>query len=159
MEQEHTVRAGRRPTKFTPANVQKIKDLVEQGVSREQIAQSLDVSLGSLQVTCSRLGISLRRRGVGNTAGQRRIPVTSRPFVSNGPHYNGHMRDQSTHQAKFQFVAERQGQQRATDLPISADDLKRLALQASLRNVGITELMGQALAKAIQKNMIQDILD
>ena len=62
-------------------------------------------------------------------------------------------------QAKFQFVVERQGQQRASDLPISADDLKRLALQASLRNMGITELMGQALAKAIQKNMIQDILD
>ena len=56
-------------------------------------------------------------------------------------------------------MAERQGQQRATDLPISADDLKRLALQASLQNVGITELMGQALAKAIKKNMIQDILD
>ena len=38
----------------------------------------------------------------------------------------------------------------------SADDLKRLALQASLRNAGITELMGQALAKAIE-NIFQDI--
>jgi hypothetical protein len=157
--EENTARLGRRPTKFTPANVQKIKDLVEQGVSREQIAQSLDVSLGSLQVTCSRLGISLRRRGVGNTVGQRRIPATSRPFVSNGPHYNGHMRDQSTNQAKFQFVAERQGQQCATDLPLNANDIQRLALQASLQNVGITELMGHVLVEAIKKNMIQDIMD
>ena len=159
MEQENTARLGRRPTKFTPANIQKIKDLVEQGVTRERIAQSLDVPLGSLQVTCSRLGISLRRRGVGNTLAEHRIPVTSRPFVSNGPHYNGHMRGQSTPQAKFQFVVERQGQQRTTDLPISADDLIRLALQASLHNMGIAELMGQALAKATKNNMIQDILD
>ena len=96
---------------------------------------------------------------MGNTVGERRIPVTSCPFVSYGPRYNGHMRDQSTPQAKFQFVVERQGQQRATDLPISADDILRLALQASLHNVGIAELMGQVLAKAIKNNMIQDILD
>jgi hypothetical protein len=157
--EENTARLGRRPTKFTPANIQKIKDLVEQGVSREHIAQLLDVSLGSLQVTCSRLGISLRRRGVGNTVGERRIRVTSRPFVSNGVHHNGHMRDQPTRQAKFQFVMERRGEQRTTDLPISADDLKRLSLQASLQNVGIAELMGQVVVKAIKKNMIQDILD
>ena len=69
------------------------------------------------------------------------------------------MRDQANRQAKFQFVVERQGQQRTTDLPISADELQRLALQASLQNVGITELMGQVLATAIKKNMIQDILD
>ena len=56
-------------------------------------------------------------------------------------------------------MVERQGQQRTTDLPISADDLERLALQASLHNVGIAELMGQALAKAIKNNMIQEILD
>jgi hypothetical protein len=69
------------------------------------------------------------------------------------------MRDQPTSQAKFQFVVERQGQQRSTDLPISADDLKRLALQASLQNVGIAEPMGQVVVKAIKKNMIQDTLD
>ena len=55
---------GRRATKFCPANVQKIKDWVAEGISREEIAQSLDVTVGSLQVTCSRLGISLRRRHV-----------------------------------------------------------------------------------------------
>jgi hypothetical protein len=157
--EENTARLGRRPTKFTPANIQKIKELVNQGVSREQVAQLLDVSLGSLQVTCSRLGISLRRRGVGNTVGERRIRVTSRQFVSNGVHHNGHMQDQSTPQAKFQFVMERQGEQRTTDLPIGTNDIQRLALQASLQNVGITELMGQVLVRAIKNNMIQNILD
>ena len=69
------------------------------------------------------------------------------------------MRDQSTDQAKFQFVVERQGEQRATDLLISTNDIQRLALQASVQNVGIAELMGQVLVEAVKKNMIQDILD
>jgi hypothetical protein len=156
MEQDNTARLGRRPTKFTPDNIQKIKDLVDQGVPRQRVAQLLDVPLGSLQVTCSRLGISLRRTGVRNTVSQDKVPVTSRPFVPNVSHHN---QDQSTRQAKLQFVVKRNVEQRPTDLPISADDLKRLALEAALHNVGITELMGQALAKALQKNMIQDILD
>ena len=50
-----------RPTKFTPERIQQIKNLVERGKSREEIAELIGVTLGSLQVTCSRLGVSLRR--------------------------------------------------------------------------------------------------
>src|SRR3954452_20079842 len=64
--QEAASQGGRRATKFCPANVQKIKDWVAEGISREEMAERLDVTLGSLQVTCSRLGISLRRRHVVN---------------------------------------------------------------------------------------------
>ena len=60
--QEAASQVGRRATKFCPANVQKIKDWVAEGISREEIAKSLDATVGSLQVTCSRLGISLRRQ-------------------------------------------------------------------------------------------------
>ena len=49
------------PTKFTPERIQQIRNLVERGKSREEIAELIGVTLGSLQVTCSRLGISLRR--------------------------------------------------------------------------------------------------
>jgi hypothetical protein len=42
MLQEVTLHAGRRTTKFTPANIQKIKDWVAEGISREEIAKSLD---------------------------------------------------------------------------------------------------------------------
>jgi hypothetical protein len=55
-----------RPTKFTLERLQQIRNLVERGESREQIAEILDVTVGSLQVTCSRLGISLRRPKVDN---------------------------------------------------------------------------------------------
>ena len=40
---------------------QQIKNLVERGKRREEIAELIGVTVGSLQVTCSRLGISLRR--------------------------------------------------------------------------------------------------
>jgi hypothetical protein len=55
-----------RPTKFTLERLQQIRNLVERGESREQIAEILDVTVGSLQVTCSRLAISLRRPKVDN---------------------------------------------------------------------------------------------
>src|SRR4051812_6285025 len=44
-----------RPTKFTPARIQQIRTLVERGKSREEIAELIGVTVGSLQVTCSRL--------------------------------------------------------------------------------------------------------
>src|SRR6478609_1891252 len=55
------VRARGRPTKFTPERIQQIKNLVERGKSREEIADLVGVTVASLQVTCSRLGVSLRR--------------------------------------------------------------------------------------------------
>jgi hypothetical protein len=36
---------GRRLAKYTPENVQKIRDLVAQGISREKIAELLNVTL------------------------------------------------------------------------------------------------------------------
>jgi hypothetical protein len=50
-----------RQIKFTPERIQQIKNLVERGKNREEIAELIGVTVGSLQVTCSRLGISLRR--------------------------------------------------------------------------------------------------
>jgi hypothetical protein len=47
--------------KFTPERIQQIRNLVEQGKSREEIAELIGVTVRSLQVTCSRLGISVRR--------------------------------------------------------------------------------------------------
>jgi hypothetical protein len=55
-----------RSIKFTPERLQQIKNLVERGKSRDEIADIVDVTVGSLQVTCSRLGISLRRPKTDN---------------------------------------------------------------------------------------------
>jgi hypothetical protein len=58
-----------RQIKFTPERIQQIKNLVERGKSREEIAELIGVTVGSLQVTCSRLGISLRRPTFSTGAG------------------------------------------------------------------------------------------
>jgi hypothetical protein len=61
-----------RPIKFTPERIQQVKNLVERGKSREEIAGLIGVTVGSLQVTCSRLGISLRRPTFNTGAGSLR---------------------------------------------------------------------------------------
>ena len=48
---------GRR-VKFTPQAIEKIKDLVAEGINRDEIANRLGVTVGSLQVTCSRLDLA-----------------------------------------------------------------------------------------------------
>ena len=48
-------------SKFTPAVVRQIVNLVKRGKSATRFA-AVGCTVGSLQVTCSRLGISLRRR-------------------------------------------------------------------------------------------------
>ena len=58
-----------RQVKFTPERIQQIKNLVERGTCREEIAELIGVTVGSLQVTCSRLGISLRRPTFNKTIG------------------------------------------------------------------------------------------
>src|SRR5262249_49195201 len=58
-----------RQIKFTPERLQQIRNLVERGKSREEIADLIGVTVGSVQVTCSRLGISLRRPVFNNGMG------------------------------------------------------------------------------------------
>src|SRR5262245_23742392 len=67
-----------RPTKFTPERMQQITNLVERGKSREEIAEIIGVTPGTLQVTCSKLGISLRqpRFDIGTRLLRRRRPRT-----------------------------------------------------------------------------------
>jgi len=48
-----------RPVKFTPQVIENIKELVVQGINRDEIAKRLGVIVRSLQVTCSRLGIAV----------------------------------------------------------------------------------------------------
>jgi hypothetical protein len=50
-----------RRTRFTPENIRQIVNLLERGKSKEQIAETIGVTVGTLQVTCSKLGISLRQ--------------------------------------------------------------------------------------------------
>src|SRR5262245_2641993 len=69
-------------TKFTPERMQQIINLVERGKGRDEIADILGVTVGSLQVTCSRLGISLRRPKIDNgVLQQKRQPLCENASV------------------------------------------------------------------------------
>ena len=151
---ESATRAGRRATKFAPANVQKIKDWVAEGISREEIAKSLGVTVGSLQVTCSRLGVSLRTRQYSNGSGSHWVGAVGRPHIANHPPMIGHMRVDG----QFQISLERGGMRRATALPLTAREMAQLALAATARNVGMTQLLTEVVTTAIKKGMIEEIL-
>ncbi len=52
---------GSRATVFTETSERQIINLVEKGKSREEIAEIIGTTVGSLQAHCSRANISLRR--------------------------------------------------------------------------------------------------
>ena len=151
--QKNATPSGRRTTKFTPENIQKIKDWVAEGISREEIAKLIDVTVGSLQVTCSRLGISLRTRQYSNGRGSHWEGAVGRPHLANHPPMIGHMRVD----AQFQISFERGGERHATAVPLTARDIAQLALAAAVRNVGMTQLLTEVVTTAIQKDMIEEI--
>jgi len=70
--------ARARRTKFTPQVIEKIKEFVAEGIGRVEIADRLGMTVGSLQVTCSRLGISLRRIILANGSGRHTADVRRR---------------------------------------------------------------------------------
>ena len=74
-----------RPTRFTPERMQQVRNLVERGKT-EEIAEIIGATIGSLQVTCSKLGMSLRRPTFDTGTGllrRPRSPVTKVPHQLN----------------------------------------------------------------------------
>jgi hypothetical protein len=152
--QERAAPRGRRATKFSPENIQKIKDFVAQGISREEIARLIDVTVGSLQVTCSRLGIRLRRPDLFKGRGARRARVLSRPYILNHPPMSGHMQTGP----QLQITLERNGVRNATDVSLTDLDIAQLGLEAAVRDIGMAQLLSEVVTAAIKKNMIEEIL-
>ena len=135
---------GRR-VKFALQVIEQIKGFVAQGVSREEIANRLGVTVGSLQVTCSRLGISLRRIVLSN--GSRHMAdVRGKPAA------------RATSFVNFAITMRHKGQEKVTDLPLPSNAIEELALEAMSRDLNIAGLIGQVLVAAINKNMIQKII-
>ena len=152
---------GRR-VKFTPQAIEKIKEFVAEGISRDEIANRVGVTVGSLQVTCSRLGISLRRiilsNGSHHTPDVRGIPAPCSVGIA-------HVRDQkevsqpvARRFANFAIMMRHKGKEKTTDIPLSSPAIGMLALEAMSRDLDIAEFIGQVLVAAINKDVIQKIL-
>ena len=147
-------RAGR-ASKFTPQTIQKIKEMVAQGVNREEIAQLLDVTVGSLQVTCSRLGISLRRPRIRYSSYERLKPQLQLRDAGS----KVDLVEKARSKGKIAITMQQGDVLRTIDVPLSNKAIGELALLASLREVGLVELIAQILSGAVDKGLVEKLLD
>jgi hypothetical protein len=134
---------SQRPTKFTPDRVQQIKDLVARGTSCEEIATLIGVTVGTLKVTCSRLGISLRkprsRTGLVPLRAATRVPP-------------------SANIARFSVCVRYNGKEQSSELPLTPTMVGQLALEASSRDQKIIELAKDLLRAVTEKGLIDKVL-
>jgi hypothetical protein len=161
---DSTTARGRR-IKFTPQVIERIKGFVGEGISRDEIATRVGVTVGSLQVTCSRLGISLRRIILPNGSGRHMPDVRGRTIPT--PCCIAHVREPrevsqptacAAPSAKFAITMRHRGKEQTTDLSLPSPAIEVLALETMLRDLTIAELIGQVLVAAINKDMIAKIL-
>jgi hypothetical protein len=181
------LRTPGRETKFTPERLQQIRNLVERGKSREEIAELIGVTVGSLQVTCSRLGISLRRPIFDTGTGLLR---RGGPRSNNGmlnPSHSGDVPSQPTEQqqnsqgaveqaqgatrhqerartneagvANFAIKMQYRGEERTTDLALTQDVIRQLAFEAQFRDMSIGELVGELIKAMMKKDLFQYALE
>ena len=178
-----------RQIKFTPERLQQIKNLVERGKSREEIAELIGVTVGSLQVTCSRLGISLRRPLFNKTIGllrrdDARFSRVSSPGSSGGdsallqlifernsrlapveqaqapaPCQEGGNRANEAGAASFAIRMRYRGEERSIEVPLTQDLIGQLAFEAAFRNVQICELIGELIVAVLKEDLLQTVLE
>ena len=101
--------------------------------------------MGTLQVTCSRLGISLRRPRVKLLPPKPAIAPTR--SVRAGREI-----------ATFTINMKYKGQEHSTQLPFSPDVIGRLALEASFRDQEIGELAKDILVSVFEKGLVEELL-
>jgi hypothetical protein len=159
------VRGGR--VKFTPQVIEQIKEFVAAGISRDEIANRVDVTVGSLQVTCSRLGISLRRITLPNGLGRHMPDIRGRTIPTPCSVGIAHVREQkevsqptarAAPSANFAITMRHRGKEQTSDIELPSRAIEVLALETMLRDLTIARLIGQILIAAINKDMIQKIL-
>ena len=167
----------RRQTRFTPERISQIVDLVEQGKSREEIAGLIGVTVGTLQVTCSRFGVSLRRPRFGTgtdhlrpgkercsdgtpapEGGDNQTPVPPPPTVQAILHHARARRDEQN-AVSFSLRMQYRGEERTTEIPLTQDMLRKLAIEAWLRDMKIGAVVSEVIIGVIKRNLFHPALD
>jgi predicted transcriptional regulator len=171
--------------KFTPERLQQIRNLIERGKSREEIAELIGVTVGTLQVTCSRLGISLRRpvfdaqAGLLRRGGTNNGPTPSRdggvpiPPTKEQPQKNSQSgpveqaqattaAQEKSHKGDLANLALRmqyRGHERITELPLTQDMIRRLAFEAQFRDMSMGKLVSELIMAMINEDLFQRVLE
>jgi hypothetical protein len=172
-----------RPIKFTPERIQQIKHLIAQGKSREEVAGVISVTVGSLQVTCSKLGISLRRarHNPQNDLPGQGVPATviSSPsqvtpvrfafeqvdqFLQSAPEadaaalYPVEIGKQRATTASLALAMQYKGLERAIALCLTDDAVGKLVIEAQVQDMSVGQLVSALIRAAIEKGLCQ-VLD
>ena len=176
------------PPKFTPERIQQICNLVERGKSRDEIAEIIGMTTGTLQVTCSKLGISLRRPrfdlGTGllprkqryqryESSHQSRIqqdssefqcakgprPIPEQPPSRQAPAEAPPASGKLNDPAMFAIRMEYKGQERSTGLPLNEEMVSQLAMEAEIRGMRIGELVAALILEIVKKDLFHLIND
>jgi hypothetical protein len=178
-----------RSIKFTPERLQQIINLVERGKSRYEIAEIIGVTTGTLQVICSRLGISLRRPTFNNgivslrrnetrlnqTPGsgddsdsahpikepleRNSKPEPAEPAQSLAPRQEVKKMENEAGAARFAIRMQYRGEKRTTELPLSQEMIGQLAFEAAFRNVSMGELIGEIIVAVLKQDLLQTALE
>jgi hypothetical protein len=144
---------GREPRKFTPENIARIKDWVAQGVGRDEIANRLEVTVGSLQVTCSRLGISLRKRASANGNGAiKPLRVVQSSIMEDIQQCN------TPAPVRFTLLIKTRNRQAAFDLPLHQGLIEQLALEATVRGQSVADLIRKIVRQVLEKDLVGELL-
>jgi hypothetical protein len=150
-----------RPTKFTPERIEQIGDLVAGGKSRDEIAGLLGVTVNSLQVTCSKLGISLRRRlklNLESNLPRHEILLRGRQQNDTAAPRPEDIDGQQMDAANLALTMHLQGLERTIPLPLSNEVIIALVLEAQLRKTSLGQLVGEIVASAVATGL-SDLLD
>lgn len=177
---------GRR-TKFTPERIQLIKNLVAAAKSREEIAGIIGATVGSLQVTCSKLGISLRRPGLPQKALQgQEVPYNG--TVSSNPTHEGtsvHFafgeidqflqsaqvaetdvaaprpdpteRQQAS--ANLALIVRYRGYECTTELSLPEGAVGQLTIEAQFRKMSVGQFVGSLIKATMERDLCRQVLD
>jgi hypothetical protein len=142
--------ANGRPIKFTHERIEQIRNLVERGMTPEQIAETIGTTPGSLAVTCSRLGLSLRRR--------KSAPAKDKVIVINNgnktpplPTPTPAPESQFTLRLKIDYG----NQTRSTVIPLDQDALIKLILEANMRDLSLTDFVADLISTIAERDLRQ----
>jgi hypothetical protein len=133
----------RRPSKFTPERIQQIKDLIARGETCGVVAAQIGVTVGTLKVTCSRLGISLRRPRV------KLLPPSTATDTRKGV---------GAAAAIFTVRMRYNGRAQDTEIPLTPNMISQLALEASARDQKIGELAKDLLEVVAENGLFDEVL-
>ena len=115
------------------------------GETCQRIATIIGVTVGTLKVTCSRLGISLRRPKV------KLLPPKTASGTARTVGAAGEI-------ATFTIIIKYKGQERSTALPLTPNMIRYLALEACFRDREIGEFVTDVLVSVFEKGLIQEVL-